>query len=330
MKKHSLLVLFSLVFAFAACGGGETKKEETAKFKIAAISGYFAQGLGVNIVKGLEKAKAELPIDFKLIDTGTRSLDYQEQFNSVAKTGSYDLIFVMGWELVDSLMSTAKAYPNQRFVFIDGILDDPNMIYIRFAEHEGSFLAGVLAAGMSKGDTVGFIGGRDIPVIRNFLMGYEQGVKYAKPNATVKALFAGTFDDPGRGKELTLSLYKEGVDIVFNVAGPTGEGILQAAKDTENKFAIGVDIDQSATAPNSIPSSMVKNIDIGVYNIIKELVDNNGSLPPSAVTLGVKEGGVGLVRNESYNKLVPDHVKKSVIDAETAIKSGSVSVKSIY
>ena len=161
------------------------------KVSIAAISGYFAQGFGISIVNGLNKAKDEFGVDLKLVDTGNRALDYEEQFANLAKDGQYDLIFVMGWELVDALQKASASYPNQRFVFIDGVLDSPNMIYANFAEEQGSFIAGALAAlieakgpefeKIGDGKAIGFVGGRDIPVIRNFLGGYEQGAKAAAP-----------------------------------------------------------------------------------------------------------------------------------------------------
>ncbi|RYE54581.1 MAG: BMP family ABC transporter substrate-binding protein, partial [Hyphomicrobiales bacterium] len=153
------------------------------KVHIAAISGYFAQGFGISIVNGLNKAKDDFGIDLKLVDTGNRALDYEEQFANLAKSGQYDLIFVMGWELVDALQKVGAQYPNQRFVFIDGVLDAKTMVYANFAEEQGSFIAGALAGlvedmgpdfdKIGDGKAIGFVGGRDIPVIRNFLGGYE-------------------------------------------------------------------------------------------------------------------------------------------------------------
>src|SRR5579871_1355598 len=157
------LLCFSSTFAFAK------------DVSIAAISGYFAQGFGVSIVNGLKKAEKDLGVKVKLIDTGNRSLDYEEQFNNVAKDGSYDLVFVMGWELVDALKKTADAYPKTKFVIIDGVLDSKNIIYADFAQNEGSFVAGALGGlmaekvskieGLGDGKAIGFVGGRDLPVI---------------------------------------------------------------------------------------------------------------------------------------------------------------------
>ncbi|MBN8999305.1 MAG: BMP family ABC transporter substrate-binding protein, partial [Rhizobiales bacterium] len=189
----------------ALCGASALALAATAasakEVSIAAISGYFAQGFGVAIVNGLKKAEKDLGVKVKLVDTGNRALDYEEQFNNLAKDGSYDLVFVMGWELVDALQKTAAAYPNTHFVFIDGVLDSKQIIYANFAQNQGSFLAGALAASMAEkgsaveglgdGKAIGFVGGRDIPVIRDFLGGYEAGAKAAAPGVRVDSVFAG-------------------------------------------------------------------------------------------------------------------------------------------
>jgi basic membrane protein A len=143
----------------AVCGASLLAFASTAALakdvSVAAISGYFSQGFGVSIVQGLKKAEKDLGVKVKLIDTGNRSLDYEEQFNNVAKSGEYDLVFVMGWELVDALQKTAAAYPNTHFVFIDGVLDSKTITYANFAENQGSFLAGVLGGMMAdKGDAM--------------------------------------------------------------------------------------------------------------------------------------------------------------------------------
>ncbi|RUU52221.1 BMP family ABC transporter substrate-binding protein, partial [Mesorhizobium sp. M2C.T.Ca.TU.009.01.2.1] len=137
MKK----IISKCIFAGAALVASVSLACAQGKVSVAAISGYFAQGFGVSIVNGLNKAKTDFGIDLKLVDTGNRALDYEEQFANLAKDGKYDLIFVMGWELVDALQKASAAYPNQRFVFIDGVLDSDKMIYANFAEEQGSFIA---------------------------------------------------------------------------------------------------------------------------------------------------------------------------------------------
>lgn len=304
------------------------------KVSIAAISGYFAQGFGISIVNGLNKAKDDFGVDVKLIDTGNRALDYEEQFTNAAKDGQYDLIFVMGWELADALQKSAAAYPDQRFVFIDGVLDSDKIIYANFSEEEGSYLAGTLAGAMADkgsaidkmgdGKAIGFVGGRDIPVIRNFLKGYEAGSKAAAPDVRVDAVFAGTFDDPAKGSELTLALYEGGADIVFNVAGPTGEGVMQASAAAD-KYSIGVDIDMCGTAPGNVVASMLKRGDVAVYTLIKEEVEGN-KVMPGVRTFDLKSGGVELKMCDDVAANIPDDVKAKVEEARLAVSEGKVTI----
>ncbi|MGN6447091.1 MAG: BMP family lipoprotein [Brucella intermedia] len=300
--------------------------------KVAAISGYFSQGFGISIVKGLERAKSDFGVDLKIVDTGNRALDYEEQFNNLAKDGQYDLIFVMGWELVDALQKSNKAYPNQKFIFIDGVLDSPTMTYIDFVEEEGSFLVGALAGlmtsqqveGFDSSSQVGFVGGRDIPVIRNFLTGMEQGVAQVASDVSVSSVFAGTFDDPAKGSELAMALYGQDVDLLYQAAGPTGEGVLQAAR-AAGKYAIGVDVDQCPTAPGAMLASMLKRADIAVYDLIKGEVDGN-PVKPGAYAYGVKSGGVELKICDDMKGSVPADITAKLEEIRKGIADGTIAV----
>lgn len=307
---------------------------EAAEVSVAAISGYFAQGFGQSIVAGLDKAKADFGVEVKLIDTGNRALDYEEQFNNVAKDGQYDLVFVMGWELVDALVKTAEAYPDQRFVFIDGVLDSDKIVYADFSEEEGSFVTGAFAAlmadkgstidGLADGKAIGFVGGRDIPVIRNFLRGYEQGAKAAAPDVRVDAVFAGTFDDPAKGSELTMALYGQGNDIVYNVAGPTGEGVLQASA-AAGKYSIGVDIDQCGVAPGHVMASMLKRGDIAVYTLIKDEVEGR-TVKPGTYSFDLESGGVELLMCPQVADMIPDDIKAKVTELRQGVIDGTITI----
>lgn len=304
------------------------------KVSIAAISGYFGQGFGVSIVNGLNKAKDDFGIDLKLIDTGNRALDYEEQFANLAKGKKYDLIFVMGWELTDALQKASAAYPDQRFVFIDGVLDSKTLIYANFAEEQGSFMAGALAGMVAdmggkvdkvgSGKAIGFVGGRDIPVIRNFLGGYRQGAQYAAPDVTVNPVFAGTFDDPAKGSELAMALYGQGTDIVYNVAGPTGEGVMQASA-TADKYSIGVDVDMCASAPGDVLASMLKRGDVAVYSIIKDEV-SGAKVQPGTRTFDLASGGVELKMCGDVAAKLPDAVKAKLDAIKQDVIAGKVSI----
>lgn len=332
LSRHVIALLGASALALSA--GTAFAKEVS----VAAVSGYFAQGFGVSIVAGLKKAEADLGVKVKLIDTGNRALDYQEQFNNVAKSGEYDVVFVMGWELVDALTKASAAYPDTRFVFIDGVLDSKTISYANFAQNQGSFLVGVLGAAMAEkgsaveglgdGKAIGFVGGRDIPVIRDFLAGYEQGAKYGSPDVRVDSVFAGTFDDPAKGSELTMALYGQGSDMVYNVAGPTGEGVLQASK-AAGKYSFGVDIDQCPVAPGAVMASMLKHADVAVYSIVKGLTEGKAVEPGATYTYDLKSGGVELLYCPDVAAKIPDDVKAKVEAAKADIISGKVVVDTV-
>ena len=326
------LTRFAASAALAALMAGPAFAAD--KVSVAAISGYFGQGFGVSIVNGLNKAKDDFGIDLKLVDTGNRALDYEDQFANLAKSGQYNLIFVMGWELTDALQKASAAYPKQRFVFVDGVLDSKTLIYANFAEEQGSFVAGALAGlvddmgskvdKIGSGKSIGFVGGRDIPVIRNFLGGYEQGAKYAAPDVKVNAVFAGTFDDPAKGSELAMALYGQGTDIVYNVAGPTGEGVMQASA-TADKYSIGVDVDMCASAPGNVLGSMLKRGDVAVYSIIKDEVSGQ-KVQPGTRTFDLASGGVEMKMCGDVAAKLPEAVKTRLDAIRQDVISGKIQI----
>lgn len=330
MTRTTSTITSAAALAAALTATGAAGQDET--LRVAAISGYFSQGFGIAIVDGLNRAVDELGVELKIVDTGNRALDYEEQFNNLATEGEYDLIFVMGWELVDALTTTSDAYPDQRFVFIDGVLDSPNMTYIDFIEEEGSFLVGALAAelvgggveGFDSSTELGFIGGRDIPVIRNFQMGMEQGIEFVGKDVDLAAVYAGTFDDPAKGSELAMTLFGQGVPIIYQAAGPTGEGVLQAAGASEG-FAVGVDIDQCPAAPGHMLASMLKRADIAVYDLIEGEL---GETPvvPGTVQVGVASGGVELKICDDMVDKIPAEVTARIEEIRAGIADGSIAV----
>ena len=331
LRRHLGLLAASVALAPLTAAAQSADEPE-----IAAISGYFAQGFGLAIVEGLEQAEADFGIDVTLVDTGNRALDYEEQFINVAQDGEYELVFVMGWELVNALEQAHQAYPDQHFVFIDGVLESPEMTYVDFAENEGSFLAGALAALMTTHDeveginadrVVGFVGGRDIPVIRNFLVGYEQGVAHIDPDIRVASVFAGTFDDPARGSELAMSLYGQGVDIVYNAAGPTGEGVLQAS-GIAGRYSIGVDIDQCDVSPGGVMASMLKRVDTAVYDLAQAVSAGEG-VRRGAYDFNVAAAGVELLLCPEVSDSIPEEVRARLEQIRQDIASGAIVVDSV-
>ena len=300
--------------------------------RVAAISGYFSQGFGISIMQGLETAKEDFGIDLTIVDTGNRALDFEEQFTNLAE-GDYDMVFVMGWELVDALTKTAEANPDTRFIFIDGVLEGDTMTYIDFVEEEGSYLVGALTGLLAKesvapfanGPEVGFVGGRDIPVIRNFLFGMQQGVESVSSDVRVVDVFAGTFDDPAKGSELAMALFGQGIGTVYQAAGPTGEGVLQAAR-AAGSYAVGVDIDQCPSAPGAMLASMLKRADVAVYDIISGHVDGSAPVEPGTIEVGVASGGVELKICDDVMEKIPAEVVTRLDEIRGGIASGEIVV----
>jgi basic membrane protein A len=228
----------------------------------------------------------------------------------------------VGFSQGSAMEKTAKEFPKLGFTIIDFVVELPNVESVVFREHEGSFLVGMMAAMASKSGKVGFVGGMDIPLIRKFECGYAQGAKYANPKVEVFANMTGTtptaWNDPARGGELAKAQFAKGADVVFAAAGGTGIGVYAAAKDG-GKLAIGVDSNQNHLQPGTMLTSMVKRVDVAVYNSFKQH-------KPGMTSLGLKEGGVDYALDEHNAKLVSADMKAKVDAAKADIISGKIKV----
>ena len=233
-----------------------------------------------------------------------------------------DPIVGIGFSQGSAVEKVAKDFPKLRFAIIDSVVSLPNVQSIVFKEHEGSFLVGMMAALASKTGKVGFVGGMDIPLIRRFQCGFEQGARYANPKVQTSGNMTGTtpaaWNDPARGAELAKAQFAGGVDVVFAAAGGTGIGVYQAAKDA-GKLAIGVDSNQNHIQPGTMLTSMVKRVDVAVYTAFK-------GVTPGVSSLGLKEGGVDYALDEHNAKLVSAEMKKKVDAAKADIISGKIKV----
>jgi basic membrane protein A len=250
-----------------------------------------------------------------------------------------DLVIAVGFIFTDDVTQLAKEYPNIRFADVDytvstdkngnPIQPPPNLAALKFREEQGSFLVGALAAMESKTHTVGFVGGMDSPLIQKFEIGYRAGVKYVCPTCTVIAQYAGVtpdaFRNPGKGKELALNQYEQGADIVYHASGSTGLGVFEAARQT-GKYAIGVDADQYSEAPGRILTSMVKHVDVAVFQTIQRV--QNGTFHGGIYDLGLAENGVGYVYDEHNKMLISPAVRARLDSLQADIISGKIHVPS--
>jgi basic membrane protein A len=284
------------------------------------MGGKFDKSFNEAAYNGMEKWKKETGkkyLEFEISNESQR----EQALRRMAERGASPIIGI-GFGQASAIEKLAKEFPKLNFAIIDMVVDLPNVQSVVFKEQEGSFLVGAMAAMASKTGKVGFVGGMDIPLIRKFQCGYEQGAKYANPKVEIFANMTGTtgaaWNDPARGGELAKAQFAKGADVVFAAAGGTGIGVYQAAKDSQ-KLAIGVDSNQNHLQPGTMLTSMVKGVDVAVYNVAK-------AHKPGILVLGLKEGGVGYALDANNAKLVSPDMKKKVEAAKADIVSGKIKV----
>lgn len=349
-----VLVLFAVAMLFVGCQKGEEEKaaaegEKEAKGSDLRVVLYLNGTLGDksffdSAARGVDMAEEEFGIQAKVIEGGYDPANWEPDLNQLAQ-GNWDIIIAGTWQLAEFVSNLAQKHPDKRFFTYDTSVDyskegQGNVYSILYKQNEGAFLVGALAAMITNSDlpaangekVVGFLGGMDIPVINDFKVGYEQGAKYVDSDVKVLTSYVGAFDDPAKGKELVLAQYDQGADIAFNVAGESGLGLLDAAKEKE-RYAIGVDSDQYQVFKESDPekakwivTSMMKNVDKSIYRGIKLHIE--GELEyGKAEALGVKRDGVGVARNERFQELVPDEFKERIDELIKKIEAGEIDVE---
>ncbi len=284
------------------------------------MGGKFDKSFNEAAYMGAERWKKETGkpyLDFEISNEAQR----EQAMRRMADKGATPVIGI-GFSQGSALEKAAKDFPKLQFAIIDSVVKLPNVESVVFKEQEGSFLVGMMAALASKSGKVGFIGGMDIPLIRKFQCGYEQGAKYVNPKVEVSSAMTGTtasaWNDPTRGSELAKAQFAKGVDVIFAAAGGTGVGVYQASKDA-GKLAIGVDSNQNHLQPGTMLTSMVKRVDVAVYNLAKKTT-------PGLTVLGLKEGGVDYALDQYNEKLVPAEMKKKVDAAKAEIIAGKIKV----
>ena len=309
--------LVTAVAATAACSLAAAQSQPAVIFD---MGGKFDKSFNEAAYNGAERWKKESGkpyFEFEIANAAQR----EQAMRKMAERAANPIIGV-GFSQGTSMEKVAKDFPNLNFTIIDYVINLPNVESVVFKEHEGSFLVGMMAAMASKTGKVGFVGGMDVPLIRKFQCGYEQGAKYANPKAEVSANMTGTtpaaWNDPARGGELAKAQFAKGVDVIFAAAGGTGVGVYQAAKDG-GKLAIGVDSNQNHMFPGTMLTSMVKRVDTAVYASFKQ--------HKSGVTsLGLKEGGVDVAMDQHNAKLVSAEMKAKVDAARADIIAGKIKV----
>ncbi|MCF6231992.1 MAG: BMP family ABC transporter substrate-binding protein [Rhodobacteraceae bacterium] len=287
------------------------------------LGGKFDKSFNESAFNGAQRWADETGGTFKEVEMQSEA-QREQALRRFAEAGLNPII-TTGFAFSSAISEVAPDYPDTNFVTVDGWVELPNVHVIGFTEHEGSYLVGMMAAQASKTGTVGFIGGMDIPLIRKFACGYAQGVKAVNPDATIISNMTGTtpsaWNDPVKGSELTKAQIAQGADIVYAAAGGTGVGVLQTAAD-EGILSIGVDSNQNYLHPGKVLTSMLKRVDVAVYEMMKA----GENLKPGIQILSLANDGVGYAMDEHNASLVSADMQATVDAAKARIIAGDLVV----
>ena len=330
MKKLiALLLTFVLtVSLLAGCGAPAPAAEDTAPELTVAlvVAGTFGDRSFYDSSKaGCDKLAAE-GIQVKTIEC--KNENHTQQIYNAADAA--DVVVLVGWEFYD-VETVAPEYGDKRFIWIDNATSVPvsNVLNITYAQNEGSFLAGYIAANVSKTGVVGAMGGMDDATINDFIVGYKQGALYANPGITVEVIYSNDYDDPAIGKECALTLNEKGADVVFQIASKCGDGVFEAARE-QGFYAIGVDSDQKYIDPEGIICSMCKEVGASIYDAVKQYMDKGDDCGLWGTTwvADMATGYVGIGYGEAGStQQVADEIKLDVDGLAKKIVSGEITVE---
>jgi basic membrane protein A and related proteins len=300
-------------------------QEEIRPGLLFDLGGKFDKSFNESSYEGAERFKEESGVDYVEFEISNEA-QREQALRRFAEDGRNPIVMA-GFSWGSALEIVAQDYPEIDFAIIDMVVDQPNVRSVVFKEQEGSYLVGKLAGLKSETGTVGFVGGMEIPLIGKFECGYVGGVKAADPDATVIRNYTGdtpaAWNDPTRGGEITRSQIDQGADVIYHAAGGTGVGVLQAAADA-GKFGIGVDANQNYMHPGSVLTSMLKRVDVAVYDAFMDAY--NGEFETGILNLGLAEDGVGYALDEYNEELITDEMREAVEAAKADIIAGNIEV----
>jgi basic membrane protein A and related proteins len=321
--KKSFVVFTAILFAALVCVTGSVSAKKLKIGMVTDVGGVNDQSFNQSAWEGLTRTKEELGTNIGYKES-KQDADYAPNLETLTDA-EYDLIWGIGFLMADAVKSTAQVNPDQKYAIVDffyGPETPKNVVCAVFQEEQPSFLVGYIAGKMTKANKVGFVGGIKFPLIEKFEYGYMAGVKMANPDVEVVRQYAESFTDAAKGKAITNNMYQQGADIVFHAAGGVGDGVIEAAKE-KNKWAIGVDKDQSHMAPDNVLTSAMKRVDNAIYGIVEQLqqgVFKGGE----AVVYNLSNDGVGIA--PTTGKHVPQEILNEVDGLIAKIKSGEIVV----
>jgi len=336
--KHLLaaFIILSISLASGCRPATSASADEKSRVHVGIvfdIGGKDDRSFNAAAWQGVRRAASDLPIVLRDVEPGDPT-SIEPAIRAFAERG-FHLVIGVGFAQTPEIEAVAKDYPGLNFAIVDGVSQLPNVSSLIFKEHEGSYLAGMLAAMTSRTGVLGFVGGMDIPLIHKFAVGYEEGARAVNPNIRVLPNYIGVTDaawnDPVKGKELARTQIEKGADVIFAAAGNSGLGAFDAVeqygKDSQgraHRFVIGVDSNQNWVKPGFVLTSMVKRVDNAVYQIIRDRVANR---PISGIHVyGLENDGVGYALDQHNKDLVPQAAIEAVETAKQKIIAGQIKV----
>jgi len=349
VKKKTVLMIITMITVLAmflaACGGGNNQntansgansseqtnsgqagsdsEEPAAKIAIVfATGGLGDRNFNDNAYAGVERAKNELGITYEYVEPQAIA-EFETFHRDFASTGEYDLIIGISYDQLDAIKAVSAEFPDQKFLLIDTAFDGEtnNVASAIFKAQESSFLAGALSALKSETKKLGFVGGMDIPLINEFRAGFTAGAKYVDPSVEVLANYTNDWANPNLGKEVAVSMYESGADIVYAAAGGSGNGVFTAAKEL-GKWSVGADM-TPAQEPDNMIVGTLKRIDNTIFNNIQDVI--NGTWQPGLMSLGLADEAVGYSVEGGEIEISQDIIDV-VEDLKAKIISGEIKV----
>jgi len=333
-----LVAILALLLPVVGCGGDSGSTSDGYKAAMATDVGKLGdKSFNDGVWAGLEQAGTDLGANVSYL-VSEQQTDYVPNLTRLTEDGN-KLVFAVGFLMSDAIVEVANAHPDTLYAGIDIDLTDkdfnpidlPNVREVLFAEQQCGYLAGLVAGNMTlqpnasdrlnADKVVGLVAGMKIPSVDRYIAGYIEAVKSVDPDITVLLTYTDTFDDPNAGKEAALPMYDKGADIVFQVAGKTGLGVFEAAKDTGH-FAIGVDVDQSAELPEVILTSATKNLQRAALTTVKDA--SEGTFTAGNWVFDLSNDGVGLASFHDFDSIIPQELKDAIEKAKTDMASGAL------
>lgn len=325
MKKNLKLlsVILAMVLILSSCGGGSKKGKDPEKKQVVMISPLPTGDPFITLAyKGLENLQEEFGVKAKLVEALDKS-EYSEQIRAMSESGA-NPIYVMWDDLAEEVFKIAPEFPDVDYIVVDTYATSElkNVKTIAVEPQDSAFIAGVIAANLSKTNKVSFVGSMDMPVINRYRAGFEAGVKYAGKDTQIESLYIGGADDPNKASELTKQVIANKADVVMHAANKAGLGVIQACEEMKIK-AIGAD-DWQGSISNSVVWSALKDITGATYEAGKSSLEDK--FEPGLTKYGAASG-VKLFDDRDYQKL-SDNLKKIVDETVEKLKSGEIKVPS--